>query len=264
MINYIRVKDIAKAIEDFAPRSLQESYDNSGLQVGDPDMPVSGLILCLDVTEDILSEAQRRQCNMIVSHHPLLFSGLKQITGSTPTQRIVMNALMNDIAIYAAHTNLDATREGVSYEIAHSLKVSDLKPLKPCEPEGMSGMGVIGEILPTPKLEFLRKVKETLKVEHLRYSTQSPQLVIRKVAICGGSGASMIRDAIDAGADALLTGDLKYHDYTSFGYTILLADIGHYESELCTKKLFSRIIREKFPDCVVYFAESEINPVAYV
>lgn len=260
----IKVKDIAKAIEDYAPKSLQESYDNTGLQIGDPEMGVSAVLLCLDVTEEILAEARRRQCNMIVSHHPLLFSGLKQITGDTPTQRIVIEAVRDNIAIYAAHTNLDSTREGVSYEIAHMLNIHDLRPLRPLTPDGMSGMGVIGDISPTPKLEFLRKVKESLNVAHLKYSAQSPHLVVRKVAICGGAGSSMIREAIEGGADALLTGDLKYHDFTSYGYAILLADIGHYESELCTKKLFSRIIREAMPDCVTYFAETETNPIAYV
>ncbi|MDE6272318.1 MAG: Nif3-like dinuclear metal center hexameric protein [Muribaculaceae bacterium] len=260
----IRVKDIAKAIEDFAPKSLQESYDNTGLQVGNPDMIVSGILLCLDVTEEIMAEARRRKCNLIVSHHPLLFTGLKQITGQNPTQRIVMEALLHNIAIYAAHTNLDSARRGVSHEIAQALNISNVKPLIPNDQDNETGLGIIGEIKPTPKLEFLRKVSETLKVEHLRYSAQSPQIVIRKVALCGGSGASMIRESMAAGADALLTGDLKYHDFTSYGYAILLADIGHYESELCTKRLFSRIIREAFPDAVIYFAESESNPIAYI
>lgn len=260
----IRVKDIANVIEEFAPKSLQESYDNSGLQIGDPEMPVSAVLLCLDVTEDILAEAIRRQCNMIVSHHPLLFSGLKQITGETPTQRIVIEALRRNIAIYASHTNLDSALEGVSYEIAHSLNMFNLKVLCPNSFDQATGLGIIGDITPTPKLEFLRKTKEILNVAHLKYSAQSPHIVIRKVALCGGSGASMIRNAIAAGADALLTGDLKYHDFTSYGYTLLLADIGHYESEICTKKLFSKIIREALPDCVTYFAESESNPVAYV
>ena len=260
----LKVKDIAKAIEDFAPKNLQEDYDNTGLQVGDPDMQVSAVLLCLDVTEDILAEARRRQCNMIVSHHPLLFSGLKHVTGATPTERIVIEALRHNIAIYASHTNLDSAREGVSYEIAHSLNIHDIRVLAPNPSDPQSGLGIIGDITPTPKLEFLRKVKDTLNVAHLKYSAQSPQIVIRRVALCGGSGASLIRHALEAGADALLTGDLKYHDFTSYGYAILLADIGHYESELCTKKIFSRIIREAYPECVTYFAESESNPVAYI
>ncbi|MBD5268229.1 MAG: Nif3-like dinuclear metal center hexameric protein [Bacteroides sp.] len=260
----LKVKDIASAIEEFAPKSLQESYDNTGLQVGNPDMDVSAVLLCLDVTEDVLAEARRRQCNMIVSHHPLLFSGLKRISGNTPTERIVIEALRHNIAIYASHTNLDSASEGVSYEIARMLNMTNLKVLCPNPSDPSTGLGIIGDITPTPKLEFLRKTKETLDIPHLRYSAQSPQIVIRRVALCGGSGASMIKDAIAAGADALLTGDLKYHDYTSYGYAILLADIGHYESELCTRKLLSRVIREAYPDCVVYFSESETNPIAYI
>ncbi|MDE6812017.1 MAG: Nif3-like dinuclear metal center hexameric protein [Muribaculaceae bacterium] len=260
----ITVNDIAAAIENYAPKSLQESYDNTGLQIGNPDMPVSGVLLCLDVTEDILAEARRRQCNLIVSHHPLLFSGLKQISGRTPTERIVIDALMNNIAIYAAHTNLDAARNGVSYEIARMLNIKELSPLLPSAPGAATGLGIIGEITPTPKLEFLRKVKETLQVDVLRYSAQSPHIVVRRVAVCGGAGGSMIKEALEAGADAMLTGDLKYHDFTSYGYAMLLADIGHYESELCSQKIFSRIIREAFPECVVYFAEAESNPVAVI
>lgn len=260
----IKVKDIAKAIEDFAPKNLQEDYDNTGLQIGDPEMQVSAVLLCLDVTEEILDEAMRRQCNMIVSHHPLLFSGLKRISGETPTERIVIKALRHNVAIYASHTNLDSTHEGVSFELAHTINMHNLRILSPNPAHPDAGLGIIGDINPTPKIEFLRKVKEHLNVMHLKYSAQSPQIVIRKVALCGGSGASMIRLAREAGADALLTGDLKYHDFTSYGYDILLADIGHYESELCTKKIFSRIIREAYPDCVTYFAESESNPIAYI
>ncbi|MBD5369922.1 MAG: Nif3-like dinuclear metal center hexameric protein [Bacteroides sp.] len=260
----IKVKDIAKVIEDFAPKSLQESYDNTGLQVGDPEMQVSAVLLCLDITEEILDEALRRRCNMIISHHPLLFSGLKQVTGATPTQRIVARAIKEDLAIYASHTNLDSAVDGVSYELARMLNIHRLRVLEPHASDSSAGLGIIGDITPTPKLEFLRKAKETLNVGCLRYSAQSPHIVIRKVALCGGSGASLIRRAIAEGADALLTGDLKYHDYTSYGHDILLADIGHYESELCAKKLFSRIIRDAFPDCVTYFAETESSPVATI
>lgn len=260
----IKVKDIASAIEDFAPKSLQESYDNAGLQVGDPDMAVSAVLLCLDVTPEILEEARRRQCNMIVSHHPLLFSGLKQITGATPVEKIVIKALADNIAIYSAHTNLDSAIEGVSYEIAHALKMKDIKVLDPKSDAPMFGLGVTGSISPTPTLEFLRSVKQILNVSRLRYSVKSPHIVIRKVAVCGGSGASLIRNAIAEGADVILTGDLKYHDFTSYGDRIVLADIGHFESELGSRKIFSRIIREAFPECVTYFSETESSPIAYI
>lgn len=255
------VSDIASAIEEFAPKRLQEPYDNAGLQVGDPSMEVSAALLCLDVTEDILKEALERHCNLIVSHHPLLFNGLKEVTGKTATERIVIKAIRENVAIYSAHTNLDSAWEGVSHEIAHIMNLRNLKVLEPNEADPTTGLGVIGDVEPTPKLEFLRKLKNSFKVKCLRYSSQSPQLVVRKVAICGGSGATLIKKAISSNADIIITGDVKYHDFTSYGLDIIIADIGHYESELCTKKIFSRIIREKFPDFVTYFAESETNPI---
>ena len=260
----LKVKDIAAAIEDFAPKGLQESYDNAGLQVGDPEMEVTAALLCLDVTEDVLNEALVRHCNMIVSHHPLLFKGLKEVTGKTATERIVMRAILDKVAIYSAHTNLDSAWEGVSHEMAHIIGMRNIKVLEPHDSECRNGLGVIGDVKPTPKLEFLRNIKEDFKVKSLKYSSQNPQLVIRRVAVCGGSGASLIKDAIAAGADIIVTGDVKYHDFTTYGLDILIADIGHYESELCTKDIFSRIIRERYPDFVTYFAETETNPISYM
>ncbi|MDE5874615.1 MAG: Nif3-like dinuclear metal center hexameric protein, partial [Muribaculaceae bacterium] len=257
------VREIAAVIEEFAPKRLQEDYDNAGLQVGDPDMEVSAVLLCLDVTEEILKEALERHCNLIVSHHPLIFRGLKEITGRTATERIVVEAIRKNVAIYAAHTNLDSTREGVSYEMAHLLRMTDLTVLDPHDPEGTTGFGIAGSVQPTPKIEFLRKVKEVFKVKSLRYSAQSPQLVVRKVAVCSGSGASLIKKAIACGADIIVTGDVKYHDFTSYGLDIIIADIGHFESEIITKDIFSRIIRESFPGVVIYYSERENNPIKY-
>ncbi len=257
----IKVKEIAEAIEAVAPLSLQESYDNAGLQVGNPDMPVSAVLVCLDVTEDILKEAKERECNLIVTHHPLIFKGLKQLTGRTAVERIVAEAIKSNIAIYSAHTNLDAATEGVSAEIAHILNMKNLRPLRPDAPGSNTGLGIIGDIDPTPKMEFLRKLKDNFSVKALRYSSQSPQIVVRKVALCGGAGGSFVNDALKQGADVYVTGDLKYHDYTTYGLDMLLADIGHYESELCSMKIFSKVIRAKYPDCLVCFAEHEVSPV---
>ncbi len=260
----LKVKDIAEVIENFAPPTLQESYDNAGLQVGNPEMIVSAALLCLDVTEDIVDEAIQRSCNLIISHHPLIFKGLKEITGKTAIERIVIHAIRDNIAIYAAHTNLDSAWEGVSHEIAHSLGLTDIKVLEPKPGNDKCGLGVIGKIKPVPKLEFLRKVKDTFNVKSLRYSDRWSGLVIKKVAVCGGSGASLIPEAIKEGADVIVTGDVKYHDFTEYGYDIIIADIGHFESELCTKEIFSRIIREKYPDFVTYFSETEKNPIKYL
>lgn len=259
-----KVRDISNAIENFAPIRLQEDYDNAGLQVGDPDMEVSAVLLCLDVTEEILQEAIERSCNMIISHHPLIFRGLKNVTGKDPIQRIVIEALRNNVAIYSAHTNLDSAREGVSHEIGNILNLSDMKVLDPKPDDPSVGIGVIGDMTPTPKLEFLRRLKEKFNVKALKYSAHSPKLVIKRPAVCGGSGAFLIKKAIEEGADAIVTGDVKYHDFTSFGDDILIADIGHYESELCSSKIFSRIIRDRFPEMVVYFAEKESNPIAFL
>lgn len=258
------VRDIAKVIEHYAPKALQEDYDNAGLQVGNPDMEISGVLLCLDVTEEILQEAIERSCNLIVSHHPLIFRGLKSLTGNDAIQRIVIDAILNNVAIYAAHTNLDAAHEGVSFEIGHILGMSDMTVLDPKPGDETTGIGVIGNLNPTPKLEFLRRLKEKFNVRALKYSSHSPMLVIKRLAVCGGAGAYLIRKAIEEGADAIVTGDVKYHDFASFGDDILIADIGHYESEMCSRKIFSRIIRDSFPDSVVYFSEKESSPIGII
>lgn len=260
----LKVKDIASAIEFFAPKTLQESYDNAGLQVGNPEMKVSGVLLCLDVTEGILEEAKSRGFNLIVSHHPLIFKGLKGLTGQTPAERIVIDAVRNDIAVYSAHTNLDSAWEGVSHEMAHILGLCDIRVLEPKPGDAKTGLGVIGTSKPTPTLEYIRKVKEAFNVKCLRYSSQSPKLVVRRVAVVGGSGASLIADAVSSGADLVVTGDVKYHDFTSYAHEIVIADIGHYESELCSINLLSRIIRDKYPECTVCPARSESNPITYM
>lgn len=257
----IKVRDIAEAIEAFAPKYLQESYDNAGLQVGDPELAVSAVLLSLDVTEDVIKEALDRECNLIISHHPLIFRGLKQLTGQDMTQKLVIDALKHGIAVYSAHTNLDSVWDGVSHEIGRRLGVKELEVLDPQPQNPHAGLGVVGNIKPVPKIEFLRKIKETFNVSALRYSAQSPGLVIRRVAVCGGSGASLISAAIKARADILVTGDVKYHDFTSYGDEIIIADIGHYESELCSREILSRVVRDKFPDLPIYFADSEKNPI---
>lgn len=257
----VKVKDIANVIEQFAPKSLQESYDNAGLQVGNPESNVTGVLLCLDVTEDVMQEALERECNIIVSHHPLIFKGIKSLTGADTTQKLLIESLKKGISVYSAHTNLDSVWDGVSHEIARRLNIKDLDVLEPQPENHRAGLGVVGNIKPLPKIEFLRKIKETFQVGALRYSAQSPGLVVRRVAVCGGSGASLISAAINAKADILVTGDVKYHDFTTYGSEIIIADIGHYESELCSREILSRVIREHFPELTVYFSDTESNPI---
>lgn len=261
----IKASQISAAIEAFAPLSLQESYDNAGLQVGLPDAEVHAVLLCLDVTEEVVREALERKCDMIVSHHPLIFRGLKSLTGADATQRLAMLALREGISIYSAHTNLDAARGGVSHEMANMLNLRNVRVLhSEGNPDDATGIGVVGDITPTPRLEFLRRVKEKFGVASLRYGQQWPGIVVRRVALCGGSGAQFITDAIASGADLYITGDLKYHDFTSHGADILLADIGHYESELCSMKILSKIIRQAYPDLPVYFSDDQRSPIGLI
>lgn len=255
-----KITDIAASIETYAPLSLQESYDNSGLQIGDPGKAVTKILVCLSLTEDILQEAISKQCQLVVTHHPLLFKGLKRITPFTPEERMVITALAHGIAIYSAHTNLDITSGGVSTELALQLGMKNITPL--LSKASDTGLGIIGEMpRPVPALEFLRMVKNTLRVKAVRYAAHAPAIVINKVAICGGSGASMIKDAISAGADAYVSGDFKYHDFDTYGTYLLLTDVGHFESELIARNLLARIIKENFPEVTVMISESETNPI---
>lgn len=258
----VSVRDIANVIEQFAPCSLQESYDNTGLQVGRNEMRVTGVLLCLDVTEDVLEEALRRNCNMIVSHHPLIFKGLKHLTESNATERIVIKAIREDVAIYASHTNLDSAFEGVSFEMGAMLGMTDLQVLEPRD-DG-SGLGVIGNIMTTPTIEFLRKVKKKFNVRCLRYSDEASRLVVKRIALCGGSGSSLCRKAIEEGADMFITGDVNYHDFTTFGPEMILVDIGHYESELCSRGILMRIIHQTYPDFPLFISECDVNPVKFI
>lgn len=256
------VKDIAVAIENSAPLHLQEHYDNSGLQIGSFSSEVEGVLVCLTVTEDIVSEAVRRGCNLIVSHHPLLFRGLKRIGDGSVTERIAVAAIRAGISVYSAHTNLDSATHGINADIAHALGITGMRPLAPTTEGADTGLGAIGEMRqPVPALEFLRMLKQKFGVKALRYSSATPKIVIRRVALCGGSGASFIRRALECGADAYVSGDIGYHDFDSYGPEILLADIGHFESELCARKLLRSIIEESFPDMAVMTAESESNPI---
>lgn len=256
------VAQIAQAIEMFAPLHLQESYDNCGLQMGSRNAVVANVLVCLSLTEEILEEAISRDCQMIVTHHPLLFKGLKSITGASPTEKMAIKAIRKGISIYSAHTNLDSAKGGVSTIMAKSIGMERIRPLIASSDDAETGLGIIGYMpRPVPAREFLRLVKNAFKVKALRYSSQSPAIVINKVALCGGSGASFINDAINQGADAYISGDIKYHDFDSFGSSVLLIDTGHYESEIGARNLLATIIKESFPNINVVISETEHNPI---
>ncbi len=364
----MKIADIISAIEDFAPLQYQESYDNSGLQVGNPADEAKGVLLTLDATEAILEEAISRGCNMIVAHHPLLFSGLKRISGRTYVERIVQKAIKNDISIYAAHTNLDNVKNGVNAKIAAKLGLENtsvlsvmdgvlsklytyvpvaaadkvrnalfaagagdignyyecsfntegsgtfrpgegtnpaigtaagpreivaevklevlvekhkqgrvLKALFESHPyeevayelvalqnthQGF-GAGMVGN-LPSPMEEkdFLSFLKTKMKTDCVRHTALRNKKV-EKIAICGGSGSFLLKNAIAAGADVFVTGDFKYHQFFDAEGKIIITDIGHYESEQFTVEIFEAILKKKFPNFAVLVSNSSTNPVNY-
>ena len=352
----------------FAPLPLQEGFDNSGLQIGLTDAEVTGVLLCLDVTEDVVEEAVASGCNLIVSHHPLIFSPLKRITGRNYVERCVLKALANGIAIYASHTNMDSVQGGVNYRIAEKLGLQNVRILAPkedslfklsvyvpvvhadvvrkalfaagcgnignygscsynvegygtfeaeegCNPFcgkvgelhkenetridtvmpaylknrvvsallkvhpyeepaydiyplknswGSVGLGVVGDLpCEVEEKDFLGKVKQIFNVGSLRHTSLSGNKV-KRVALCGGSGASFADAAISAGAQVYITGEARYHDLFNYDGQILFAVIGHYESEQFTMDIFNDIILESYPEVKVKKTTVNTNPVHYM
>jgi dinuclear metal center YbgI/SA1388 family protein len=362
------IKDILEVIEDFAPPALQEGYDNSGLQCGRSDETAKGALLCLDVTEEVLAEAQQKKCNLIIAHHPLIFSPLKRLTGANYVERILISALKKNITIYACHTNADNVRMGVNNKIAEKLGLINCKILQPkkgllkklvtfvprdhaekvrsalfkagcgqignydsCsynlegkgtfkanemanpytgkknelhfEPETRIetifesykeqgvikalqkahpyetvaydiyqldnahpelGSGLVGE-LPRAMEEkaFLQWVKQTFSAGMIRHTALAHQKV-KKVALCGGSGSFLLKDAIAQKADVFITADFKYHQFFDTDNKIVIADIGHYETEQFTPEIFYAAIRKKMPKFAVRLSKHNTNPVNYL
>lgn len=257
----MKVRDIASAIERTAPLRLQEEWDNSGLQVGFPDADVRKVLVCLDVTEAIVDEAAAKGCGMIVSHHPLLFKPLAQVSDATYQQRCVVKALAAGIAIYSAHTSLDNAPGGVNYKIAELIGLQGLEWLVP-QAGGEGGSGLIGTLPEAERdSDFLRRIKHTFGVECLLHSECSGR-PIKTVALCGGAGGFLMRDAVRQGADCFITGELHYHDYFE-NDGMLLAEPGHYQSERYTIDLLAGILAAGCPGLEIVKTSINTNPTRY-
>lgn len=259
------IGDVCTVIEKFAPLSLQESYDNAGLILGDRNREVTGVLIALDATLDVIDEAIRLGSNLIVTHHPFIFKGLKTITGKNHTENCLIKAIRNDIAIYAGHTNVDSVRGGVNERMADKLGLSETSILVPVHQTSCDcGLGMIG-MLPEPlsETDFLNLVKKTFHCERIRFSALTGKSV-RKVAMCGGSGSEFLENALTMGADAYLTGEAKYHEFFTHASEILLVDAGHYETEQFTKDIFFELLSENFSTFAVRISEVETNPVHYL
>lgn len=364
----VKIKDVSDYLESLAPRSLQEDYDNSGLITGDVNDLVSGILVTLDCTENVVDEAIKNKCNLIVAHHPILFKGLKRLTGKTYVERVIIKAIKSNVAIYAIHTNLDNVITGVNKKIADKIGLLHLSILLPkvntlsklvtfvpkenaeqvladlheagagnignykncsfsvagqgayrptgaanpflgekdklekadevrvevilpvhCEAAVLSalkknhpyeevayylsrlensnqevGAGIIGE-LPTAvdPLHFLKDLKTKMNVLMIRHTALGKRK-IKSVAICGGSGSFLLATAMEKGADAFVSADFKYHEFFDAEGKILIADIGHYESEQFTKELLYEFLKEKFHTFAIIFSETVTNPISYL
>jgi len=363
----ICIKDVIEFLESKVPLSLQESYDNCGLLVGDSTIIINGVLLCLDVTEEILHEAIQLNCNLVIAHHPFIFSGIKKITGSNATERILISAIKNNIAIYAGHTNYDNVDFGVNKIICEKLGLKNTKILAPQKNSLLklqtyapsehaasirkaifeAGAGSIGnytncsfnsqgqgtfrastdsnpfvgeknqdhtenetkievifpnyiqskvvsallknhpyeevayDIIPLQnsatntgagmigdlesemnETELLKFISEKFNAQSIRY-TRLLGKNVKKVAVCGGSGSFLLNNAIAKGADFFITADFKYHQFFDAEGKIVIADIGHFESEQFTTELFFSLLKEKFTTFAVHFSKIKTNPINY-
>ena len=363
----MKIKEIIGHLEEIAPLSLQESYDNAGLIIGEYDREINQALICLDITEATIDEAIHNNCGLIISHHPIIFKGLKKLNSSNLVERIVVKAIKNNIAIYAFHTNLDNVIDGVNAKIAEKLKLKEFKILQnrkgllrklvtfcpveqaanvrealfnagagnignydscsfsaegkgsfranekaspfvgekntlhfeqeerietvypaykesavlknlfishpyeevafdiyPLENEFSNvGSGIVGELEnEVEEKDFLKILKDVFNADGIRY-TEFLNKKIKKVAVCGGSGSFLIQSAKREGADVFVSADIKYHDFFEADGNILLADIGHYESEQFTKELIYDILTKKIPTFALRISEKETNPVKY-
>jgi dinuclear metal center YbgI/SA1388 family protein len=364
----MKLVEITSLLESFAPLSYQESYDNSGLQVGDEQQDITSALITVDVTDEVLDEAMKKGSNLIITHHPLIFSEIKKITGKSMSERLIIKAIRNNICIYAAHTNLDNIKSGVNARICQKLELKNCTILSPVKgalkklvtfippehaekvrqavfgagagvigeydqcsynlegygtfrgsgntnpfigekgklnfekeirfetifPENLqsaiiralleahpyeevaydiypldnthheTGAGMVGETsVPFDTINFLKRMKKVFNASTVRYSKVVKDK-INKVAVCGGSGSFLIREAIHSGADLFITGEMKYHQFFEAEDKIILADIGHFESEQFTKEIFYELLIKNFPKFAVRLSEVNTNPINYL
>ena len=256
------IRDIIAPIEAFAPLSLQESYDNAGLVVGRLDDELKGgVLLAVDVTEKVIEEAIEKGCGLIITHHPIIFHPLKRLNSASVVERCVEMAIRHNIALYACHTNLDSAKGGMSWRVGEMLGLQDMEILQPTSEN--AGFGVLGT-LPSAMDEnaFLGKVKQTFSVEALRHSELLGREV-KRVAICTGAGASLMREARASQCDIYLTADLKYNDFYTPDSHFVVVDMGHFESEFCVIAILFDILSKIFINFALYKSAQSKNPVHY-
>lgn len=267
----MKIKEVLSALERFAPLPLQEDYDNAGLQIGLTEAEVSGALLCLDVTSEVVDEAIRLGCNLIISHHPLIFHKLAHIIDEDYVQQVVRKAIKNDIAIISMHTNMDAAKGGVNFKIAGKLGLKDVRffgqqrqVANSCGEIVNGGEGVIGSFEePLAADDFILLLKKTFGVE----CVQANQLIrkgIKTVGMCGGAGSFLLGDAIKEGCDAFVTGEMHYHEFFGHEQEIQICVIGHYQSEQFTSEIFQDLLGKSCPGVRTFITTVNTNPILYI
>jgi dinuclear metal center YbgI/SA1388 family protein len=263
------IREITDFLESIAPLRYQEEYDNSGLIIGDGETEFKGAIICLDSTPEVVDECISLGYNLIIAHHPVIFRGLKTINNETYTGKAIIKAIKNNIAVYAIHTNLDnAFKDGVSAKIAYKLGLKEIELLDPKEKfpgdDNLYGTGIIAYLdNEMHELNFLSFLKHSLNLKCIKY-TRLLGKPVRKIAICGGSCSFLISRAINSGADVFISSDFKYHDYFDAENRILIADIGHYESEIFTIELIFDKLINNFNNFAARLTTVVTNPIKYL
>lgn len=229
------------------------------MQVGDTGREIHSVLLTTDITIDVVNEAIDLGCELIISHHPLLFHGLKQVCGQTPQARVVEMAIKHDIAIYSAHTNLDSVVGGINTKLADKLGIEEQRILVPSGTNESRGLGILGSLGSPRKYEdFIAHIREVLECTYVRY-TRPRKEMIQTVALCGGSGAEFIENAIEQGADVYLTADCKYHEFQDADGRIGLIDIDHWYSERHAREIFADLLKPL--DLNVYISKNDKTPI---
>jgi len=258
------VKDITNYLEVLAPLSDAEDFDNVGLLVGNYATEVTGILIALDTLEETVNEAIEKKCNLIVSFHPIIFSGLKKLNGSNYVERVAIKAIQNNIAIYAMHTALDNSFNGVSAKMCEVLGLKNRQFLIPNATNDKIGMGMVADFADEiEEFAFICMLKDKFNANGVRYSSLLGKK-IKKVALLGGSGSFAIDAAKSTDADVYVSADFKYHDFFKAEKSIVLVDIGHYESEQFTKNLLEEYLSKKFSNFAIILSEKNTNPINYL
>ena len=264
----MKIKEITRYLEERFPLCLQEDFDNCGVQCGDVEQDVTGVLVCFEMSEKVIDEALAMNANLVVSHHPLILRrGICKIEPTNRVGAVICKALGHNMVLYSMHTNIDSAQGGGNDAFAQKLGLQDVQVLVPAavnELAGHNGLGRIGMLPePMPAMDFLHYVKDKMALTTLRYRGDMAKQ-IERVAVCGGGGASFIETALHAGADAYVSGDIKYHDFFKAENQMLIADIGHYEGEFFIKEIIYKALKEKFTTFAAYISKMDFLEVLYL